>query len=147
MLGSHCFELASVRRFGLLTRGRSMTPPATQGAKKRGAGAKQEAEVVPVADSNGIIDRLLIPRTKDVRDENDPGRQAVPESPEQIMPPHVASLSSANDASDSLEPAIVLISIQDRPLLLPIRSLLVGVPNLQDRPLIEGLADDLKADR
>jgi hypothetical protein len=58
------------------------------GTQNRRAGAEQEPEVIPVPASCSVIERELLPAAKDVDDEDDPGRKAVPEPPEQVSPPH-----------------------------------------------------------
>jgi hypothetical protein len=62
-------------------------PPAKE-AEKRRARAEQEPEVIPIAASRAVIERKLIPGAEDVDDEDDPGREAIPQSPKKIEPPH-----------------------------------------------------------
>src|SRR5919112_4671999 len=63
-------------------------PSPAYSAQKGGSGAEQEPEVVPVPAPRLVVERVLLPPTEDVHDEDDPGRKSVPEAPQQVCPPH-----------------------------------------------------------
>ena len=62
-------------------------PPAP-GTQKGRAGTEQKPEVVPVPAPCLVVEWELLPDAEDVDDKDDPGRDAVPQSPKQVCPPH-----------------------------------------------------------
>src|SRR5690606_9994622 len=57
-------------------------------AEKRRSSAQQEPEVVPVPRAEAIVDGLALKCVEDMRDQDDPRRQPVPDAPQQVVPPH-----------------------------------------------------------
>jgi hypothetical protein len=74
----------------------SPSSPPPQRTQNRRASAEQKAEVVPVSASCLVVERELLPAAEHVDDKDDPGRKPVPESPEQVCPPHDSSLLSTS---------------------------------------------------
>jgi hypothetical protein len=96
----------------------SPAPPA-HGAQKGGSGAEQEPEVVPVPAPRLVVEGELLPPTEDVHDEDDPGRKAVPEAPQQVCPPHDVYLlyNRRSFTSSETTRARTRSKTWDRPLL------------------------------
>jgi hypothetical protein len=56
-------------------------PFSTQSAQERRTGAQQKAKIIPVAASDYVVKRELLPTAKDVDKKDDPSRQPIPKSP------------------------------------------------------------------
>jgi hypothetical protein len=56
--------------------------------QKGRAGADQEPKVIPATAPRQVVDRKRLPDAKEVQDQEDPGRNAVPGAPEEVLPPH-----------------------------------------------------------
>src|SRR5215472_2353869 len=63
-------------------------PAPAQRTQQWRARTKQEPEIVPVATACLVVERELFPPAEHMHDEDDPGRQAVPDAPQQVLPPH-----------------------------------------------------------
>src|SRR5262249_27150772 len=68
------------------------SPRSAEHPQKRRASSDQEPEIIPAATAYYIVDRELPPDAEEVNDQENPGRDAVPDAPQEILPPHAAPL-------------------------------------------------------
>jgi len=68
------------------------SPRSSEHPQKRRASSDQEPEIIPAATAYDIVDRELPPDAEEVNDQENPGRDAVPDAPQEVLPPHAAPL-------------------------------------------------------
>lgn len=73
-------ERGSARRPPCGLMGPSASP--AENPENRRAGTEQKPEVIPVSAPRGVVEWKLLPAAEHVDDKDDPGRKAIPESPE-----------------------------------------------------------------
>src|SRR5215813_14670953 len=68
------------------------SPSSAEHPQKRRASSDQEPEIIPAVTAYNIVDWKLLPNAEEVNDQENPGRDAVPHAPQEVLPPHAAPL-------------------------------------------------------